>query len=150
VSGTRIVCTHTRPPGAEAVAGGEERPPEPFAHRLEHLDRGDLRVAPVQHAEVALDDVDAICEPGGLDACPRELRLRGRDRRGGHPGAVLAGSRQRERPPAAADLEHVILWTERELLAGAPQLAALSLHEALPLVLEDRARVGHRLVEERG
>ena len=54
----------------------------------------------------------------------------------------------REAPPAAADLEHVVVGAELELLADAAAASALGVRERLVVALEDRARVGHRLVEE--
>ena len=75
-------------------------------------------------------------------------RLGRRDRHAGDPCSVLAGRGQRERAPAAADLEHVVVGAELELLADPSQLAPLRVGERLAVVLEYRARVRHRLVEE--
>ena len=77
-----------------------------------------------------------------------ELGLRGRERDAGHARAVLAGSGERERAPAAADLEHVVVRAELELVADHPQLAPLRVGERLAVALEHRARVRHRVVEE--
>src|SRR5439155_19383717 len=90
----------------------------------------------------------AVAEARGLDRTAGQLRLRWRQRDPGHARAGLARRGERERSPAAADLEHVIVGTELELVADPPQLATLGVGERFGLVLEHRARVGHRLVEE--
>ena len=60
---------------------------------------------------------------------------------------MLAGGEGREAAPAAADLEHAIAGLEPELVADPLILAPLRVCERLVRPLEDRARVGHRLVE---
>ena len=76
----------------------------------------------------------------------RGLRLRQRD-----PGdlhAVLARGVDREAAPAAADVEQPLALLQRELRAHELELRPLRLLEARPAAREERAAVGHRLVEE--
>ena len=100
-------------------------------------------------AVVAELDVDAIRQPGGPDPLRREvvLLLRDRDRR--HAAAELAGGVEREAAPARPDLEDV------HARAGGRRRSAMSRYlsrwasaRVWSGGLEDRARVGHRLVEE--
>ena len=99
-------------------------------------------------AEVLEPDLDAVGEARVGDPAARELRLRGRERDAGHARAVLARRGERERAPAAADLEHVVVGAELELVADHAQLAPLRVGERLAVALEHRARVRHRVVEE--
>ena len=99
-----------RPPGGEqTVAGGEEHRELAEADRLDHLDRRDLRVAAAMQPVVLLDDLDQMLQARGANPLARQSRLGRRDRQAGHAGAVLARRRERERAPAAADLEQVIV-----------------------------------------
>ena len=62
---------------------------------------------------------------------------------------VVPGSRvDRERAPAAADVEDALTRRQRELRANELELRLLRLLERLRATREDRARVGHRAIEE--
>ena len=76
----------------------------------------------------------------------RGLRLRQRD--AGDVDAVALGGVQRERAPAAADVEHAVAGLQRELGADELELGLLRLLERRRAARPDRARVRHRLVEE--
>ena len=114
-----------------------------LADRLEHLDRRDLGVAAFVAPVVLFEDPDV--EPSR--SLSRERRLFRGDRQAGHAAAVLGRGEAREAAPAAADLEHAILLDQPQPLADPPVLAPLGIRERLVGVLEDGARVGHRLVE---
>ena len=143
-----MLWMQARPPAREqTIAGREEHGELAQADRLDHLDRRDLRVAAAMQPVVLLDDLDQMLEARRANPFARQLRLGGRDRQAGHAGAVLARRREGERAPAAADLEQVVVRAEVELLADAAELAALRVGERLVGLVEDGARVRHRLVE---
>ena len=119
------------------------------ADGLEHLDRDDRVVRALDVAVVAQLDVHEVLEAGRADALAREVVLLLRDRDRGHAAAELAGGVQREAAPARADLEHVHARAGSPApLGDPPVLGPLGVGERLVRRLEDRARVGHRLVEE--
>ena len=89
-------------------------------------------------AVVLLDDAHAFVRPASRTR-PVRLGLRRREREAGDTGAVLACGRERERAPTAADLEHVVVGPEPELVADEPELAALRVGERLVFAFEDRA-----------
>ena len=75
--------------------------------------------------------------------------LLARDRDAGDAAPQLARGVQREPAPAAADLEHVVVRAEAELVADAPVLGLLGVAASVIAgTLEERARVGQRRVEE--
>ena len=74
------------------------------------------------------------------------LRLRDRDR--GHAAAQLAGGVEREAAPARADLQDVLARPRPASSAMRRYLSRWASSSDWSARLEDRARVGHRLVEE--
>ena len=86
--------------------------------------------------------------PASAARCARQRGLRLGERDPGHVHAVLARGVQRERAPAAADVEHALAGLQRELRADEVELGALGLLERRRAARPDRARVRHRLVEE--
>ncbi len=129
-------------------AGAEEDVEVLPADRLDHLDRDELRVAPAQVAVVLDQHLDAVFEAGRAHALARHGVLLCRDRGGGHAAAVLPGGMDGERAPAAADLDEMVVGAQLELAADPVELRELGLVQRHPRLLEQRARVGHRLVEE--
>ncbi len=115
---------------------------------LQHLDRGDVREGALERAVVLQQDRDAVREPGVGHPLPRQVGLLLREGEAGHARAELARRVQREAAPAAADLQHVRIAAETQLLADAPVLGLLGLLERHLGPLEHRARVGPRRVEE--
>ena len=94
------------------------------------------------------------CRPGRRARPPRRAarassRLRLGQRDAGDVHAVLARGVQGERAPAAADVEHALARLRaRACVQTSSSLVALGLLERRRAAREDRARVGHRLVEE--
>ena len=82
----------------------------------------------------------------GALAGQRRLRLAQRDP--GDVHAVLARGVDRERAPAAADVEHPLARLQAELRADELELGPLRLLERRRAARPDRARVRHRLVQE--
>ena len=70
------------------------------------------------------------------------------DRRRRHAAAIVGRSKEREAAPAAADLQHVIVRTERQLVADCPQLVDLRRLERVVRGLEHRAGVHQSRVEK--
>ncbi len=118
------------------------------ADRLEHLDRRHVGEGLGERAVVLQPDVDAVGQAGcgGALAGERGLLLGQGDP--GDAGAEPARGVQREAAPAAADLEHVRVGSEAELLADAPVLGLLRLLERHRGILEDGARVRPGRIEE--
>ena len=121
-------------PGDPVVEDPPARPHQPRELRevrvdvdaadvLDHADRGDRverlarQLAIVHHAEV-----DAVFQPGLARPLARELRLRLGERDPGDVDAVLARGVERERAPAAADVEHALARLQRQLRADQLQL----------------------------
>jgi hypothetical protein len=116
---------------------------------LDHADARDLvEGLVVQLAVVGDADLDAIIEPGLAHALARELRLRLGQRDAGDLDAMALGRVDRERAPAAADVEEPLARLEPELLADQLTLVVLRLLEGRRPAREDRAAVGHHRVEE--
>ncbi len=98
-------------------------------------------------AVVLLEDRDPVFEARGSGALAREPGLGARKGEARHACAVLAGGDERERAPAAADLEDAVARPQREPVAHAAQLPELGLLERLVGPLEDRARVRQARIE---
>ncbi len=115
---------------------------------LDHADAGDLveRLAG-QLAVVHDADVDAVADARLLRPLARERGLRLGQRDPGDRDAVLARRVDRQRAPAAADVEHPLALLQRQLGADQVELGLLRRLEARPVAREERAAVGHRLVE---
>ena len=107
------------------------------ADRLEHLDRRDLGEGALQRAVVLEEDLHAVAETRGADALGGQRVLLVRDRHTGDAAARGGRGVDREAAPAAADLQHVVVGAELELLADAPQLVLLRPLERLARVLPD-------------
>ena len=132
----------------QPVAGAEEDGKLPVADGLEHLDGGDVAEAPLERAVVLQADVHPVRQPGRLDALARQRGLLLGQGHARHPRSPLAGRVQREPAPPAADLQHMGAGPQAELLADAAVLGLLRLPQRHLGVLEERARVGPRRVEE--
>ena len=116
---------------------------------LDHADRGDRVERLARDLAVVHDaDVDLVGHARRGGALARELRLRLAQRDPGDVHAVLARGVQRERAPAAADVEHPLARLQRELRADEVELGPLRLLQRRRAARPDRARVRHRLVEE--
>ena len=140
---------HARPPGASSrshVAKNGVHSFSPTASSIS-MDATFVNVPSSSRKSRSTTSI-RLREAGVRGALPGELRLRRRDRHRGDACSELARRGQRERAPAAADLEDVVVRAELESLAHPAQLAPLSVRERLVVVLEDRARVGHGLVQE--
>jgi hypothetical protein len=98
--------------GEQLAAAPEEAPEVLPADRLDHLDRDQLVVAAPQVAVVLEQHRDAVLDAGLPDAARCERVLLGGDRRRRHPAAVLGGGVDRQRAPAAADLQQVVIWAQ--------------------------------------
>ena len=131
----------------EPVARFEERRELSFADRLQHLDRRELGVRAAMLSVVLFQDRDALREPGSSHPRARELGLFGRDRQTRHLRPVLTRGDEREGAPPAADLENSVVRGQLQLVADPAELPPLCLRERLVRMLEDGARVRHRLVE---
>ena len=131
--------------GAAREEGVEVLP----ADRLDHLDRDELRVAPAQVAVVLEQHLDAVVEPRLAHALGGHRVLLARQRRGGDAAAVLAGGVQRQRAPAGADLEQVVV-RRRARACGRRRssFASCASRSVVSGVVPHAAGVGHRLVEE--
>jgi hypothetical protein len=118
-------------------------------HVLDHPDRGD-RVEALAHeiAVVEHADVDPVADAGRLCAAASQHRLGLRQGDADDLDAVTGRGVERKAPPAAADVEHTIARLQRQLLADQLELLLLRLLQRLRAAGEERAAVGHRLVEE--
>ena len=99
---------------------------------LDHADRGD-GVERLARELAVVDDaeVGAVGDARLLGAAPRGLDLRRRERDAGDVHAVALGGVDRERAPAAADVEHALAARQRQLLADELELGLLRLLERL-------------------
>ena len=88
-------------------------------HRLDHLDRYQLVVLPLQIPVVTQQHGDAIRQAGPRDTVPRQPELLLGDRCGCHLAAVVAGHVDRKTAPSSPDLEHVVVRTQLELATDA-------------------------------
>jgi hypothetical protein len=130
------------------IAGPEERGVVLGADGLEHLDRDDGVIGADDVAVVSQLDADPVGEAGRPDPFRRQVVLGRRDRHGGHATPELARGIQREAAPAAADLEHVLAADEARALRHHRVFATLGVGQRNVGRVEDRTRVGQRLVEE--
>ncbi len=123
----------------------------PFANVLDHADAGH-RVEPLlaQVAVVHHLELDPIADPGLAGPLGRQLGLRLRKGDPQRRCAVLPGGVDSEAPPATADVEHPHSRLELQLAADQLELRALGVLERVRSVLEQRAAVGHALIEEQG
>jgi hypothetical protein len=116
---------------------------------LGHADARDRVVGLAgQLAVVGDPDLDAVGDPRLLDQPPRQLGLRRRERDARHADAVVARGVDREAAPAAADVEHALAGLPARASARSVELGPLRLGERLRAAREQRAAVGHRLVQE--
>ena len=111
--------------GREVAGDGIEiGAPPALADRLDHLDRGD-RVEPLIGVAIILEpDFDPVGEAGGGDLVLRPGLLLPRQGQADHLGAA-PGRLDRERAPAAADLEQSLAGLELEPVEQRCDLAAL-------------------------
>ena len=116
---------------------------------LEHADRTHLvEAALARNVAIILQaDLDPVLQAGGPDALAREFVLVGRQRHADHAGAVVARRVDRERAPAAADVEQVIAGREHQLAADVVELVRLRRRQVFGAVAEVRARVHHLGIE---
>ena len=120
-----------------------------LADVLDHADRRDRVVAlAVQVAVVGDAHLDLVAQPGFGDPPAGQFGLGWTqcDADGLH--AVFSRGVDHERAPAAADVEHALALFQLELLADEVELRELRLLKRLRPAREDRAAVGHRLVEK--
>ena len=111
---------------------------------LVHADARDLVERPVGDLAVVLDpDLNAVPEAGLRDAGPGELRLRlgQRDAHRGHP--ELRGGVDRQRAPAAADVQQPFALVQPQLAADHVKLALLRSLQRVVGAGEVGTRVGH-------
>ena len=140
-----------RPQQAVDLAG--ERRVVALPDVLAHLDRGDRVEGAVGHLAVVLQpDLDPILEAALADPLVDERLLLARDRHADDLRAELLGRVQRERAPAAADVEVTAAGLDAELAADEVELVALRVLDgvaglgARPVA----AGVGHVRVEDEG
>ena len=157
-----LLHEHRRARGGQPVQRRGVRRVVPVAHVLAHLDRGHGVEAGLGHLPVVLQPhVDQLAHAllGGAGLHERLLLAADRHRR--HPGPVLPGGVQGERPPAAADVGQPLIGAgvQPELAADQLQLVRLRLLQGVGLVLpaaeqvrtvggDVGARVGHLRVED--
>src|SRR5689334_13262005 len=93
---------------------------------LTHLDRGDRVERPVGHLAIVLQpDLDPVLQASLPDALVDERLLLARDRHADDVRPELLGCVQRERAPAAADVEVTSAGLDAELAADEVELVAL-------------------------
>ena len=115
--------------------------------RLEHLDRGKLRVSPGEVSVVVWPHSDEMRESRAGHPLASDLELCVGDRRCRHAAAVAGGGVDGEAAPAAADLEQLVFGRELEQPADSVELGALRVDQRLLWSSEQPTRVGHRRVE---
>ena len=130
-----------------AGAGLEERVPILAADGLEHLYRDELVEGSLDVPVIAVPDVDPILQAGLADTPPRQLELLAGDRDAGHTAAGRARGVDGKASPPRADLQHVIVGSDSQLLDDHVVLADLGRVE-VRRVGPIRARVGEGLVQE--
>ena len=129
-------------------AAGEEGVEVLPADRLDHLDRGQAVVGPLQLAVVLPDDPYAVVQPGALDAGLGVGALLGRDRRRGHARAVLGRGVHGQAAPAAADLEQVRVRPSASARQTRSTFARWAVLERVVGVRVQPARVDHEVAVE--
>ncbi len=121
------------------------------AHVLAHLDRGD-RVVIVAGAVSIVPDlhIDQFFQSECGDPALRASRLLARQGHRGHPAPVFAGGMNRERPPAAADVQQPQAGPQGQLGANAVELVPLRAGQRVTAarVAPVRAGVGQARVED--
>ena len=116
---------------------------------LDHADARDrVELLAGEVAVVHHPDLDPVADAGRLGPLARDPRLRLRQGDADDLDAVAGGGVGREAAPAAADVEDPLAGLERQLRADHLELRLLRLLERRRAPREDRAAVGHRLVEE--
>ena len=103
---------------------------------------------PDEIAVVSHMDLDAVRQARLAHTLAGELRLGRRERHPDRLHAVLASGMDHEASPAAADVQHALALAQAQLRADELALCLLGLLERLRAAREQRAAVGHRLVEE--
>ena len=122
-------------------------PPRPDV--FDHADAGDRvealagEIAVVHHADL---DPIAKARRGDPLACNSRLRLGKRD--ANDLDTVAGCGVDSEAAPAAADVEHAFVRCQSKLVADQLELLPLGRFERIGAVREDRAAVGHRLIEK--
>ena len=116
---------------------------------LDHADAGDgvERLSP-QLAVVGHANVDALADARVGGESPGQGRLGLGQRDPHHLGAVVGGGVDGEAAPAAAHVQDPVARPQLELRAHHLQLGALRLLQRAGAAREDRAAVGHRVVQE--
>ncbi len=122
-----------------------------LADVLDHADAGHRVEGVLGQVSVVHDaDLDPIGNPGLPGSLAGQLGLGLGQRDPPDHGPVLARRVDREAPPTAPDVEHPHSGLERQLATDQLQLRALGVLERLDPFLEQRAAVGHRLIQEQG
>ena len=93
-------------------------------------------------------DLDPILQAGLGHAPARQLGLGGRERDAEGVHAMFAGGVDHEAAPAAADVEDTLALLQPQLRADQLALCVLRLLEGAGAAREQRAAVGHRLIEK--
>ena len=119
-----------------------------MANRLDHLDGHQLVERAPKVAVVGAQHLDPVRHAALADQPLDEGVLLARDGGGGDAAAVAVRRVHREAAPAGPDLDHAIVWRERELATDAVELGARGVGHRGVRALEDPRRVGERLVEE--
>ncbi len=117
-------------------------------HGLDHLDGNQLVESSFEIAVVLEQQRDAVLQTLFLDAPLGIGELLVRQRRGGHPAAMVDRGIQRHAAPAGTDLQQMIVGLQIELRADALQLVQLGLLQALLGRGEHGRRVHHGRIEE--
>src|SRR3990167_10141392 len=92
--------------------------PVALADRLDHLDRDDVVVAPLDVAIITELQIDAVRQPGPLQPGLGVVELLARDGDAGHPHAAPRRGLG-EAAPAAADLQDAVALASAELVEDA-------------------------------
>ena len=130
-----------------STAGTKKRWPVRAPNRFKHLDRHDLVKGALHVAVIAVLHVDAIRQTRVLHTLAGHAVLLARDRETRYAAAGRTRGVQRERAPATADFEDMIVGANPEFLANGLVLAPLRPFQIVT-VRPDRARVGQARIEE--
>ena len=118
-----------------------------LAHRLEHLDRGDAVIGAALVAVILQLDLHPVRQPRLGHPRHGIIVLRLRNGQTGHAQPALPGGIFRESAPAAADFQHMIAGLRPHLIDhGLVFLGLRGLQAFLPRP-EDRAGIGHRVIQ---
>ncbi len=126
----------------------EERVVLPPVDGFDHLDRDDLVERSAHTPVVRLEHRDPVGETGAAYALARELELAPGNGCGGDPAAVVLGRVECEAPPARADLEEPVAGREPGHPGDAFELRPRRVRQSRSGSVEDRAGIGHRVVED--